>query len=177
MTIITGLPLLATAAQASTFFDDFNSGPSPLWKDQRGSWFGNSGTYDAQFPSNAPTTYSVLSYALGDFSVDVDVNNLQDCGIWLRSSFSGGSESVVLLVTGGDSTGLYWPTVQSGSYSGTLNPATTLTTSLSPTGHVASTTSQTRPSTTFNLQAVPEPATVAALGLGVVLGLRRKRKA
>jgi streptogramin lyase len=69
--------------------------------------------------------YSDLSYALGDFSVDVDVNNLQDGGIWLRSSFDSGSESGLLLVTGGfggSGTGLYWHTVQSGSYSGTLNP-------------------------------------------------------
>ncbi len=211
--ILAGLPLLGAAAQASTFFDDFNSGPSPLWNNQRGSWFGNAGTYDAQFPSNSPTTYSDLSYSLGDFSVDVDVNKLQDGGIWLRSSFGGGSESGVLLVTGGfggSGTGLYWHTVQSGSYSGAINsvgglfisgfsnahirvtvsgdtysayvngsltPATTLTTSLFSTGHVGLYDFSNQTFDNFDLQAVPEPTTMAALGLGVLLGLRRKREA
>lgn len=183
-----------------------------LWNNQLGCWFGNSGTYDAQFPSNSPTTYSDLSYVLGDFSVDVDVNKLQDGGIWLRSSFGGGSESGVLLVTGGSGgtgTGLYCHTVQSGSYSGTLNPvgglftpslsnahirvtvsgdtysayvngsltpATTLTTSLFPTGHVGLYDFSNQTFDNFNLQAVPEPTTIATLGLGVLLGLRRKRK-
>ena len=35
-----------------------------------------------------------------DFTVEVDVNNWNDGGVWRRSSFSGGLASGVLLVTG-----------------------------------------------------------------------------
>lgn len=43
------------------------------------------------------TTFASLT----DFTVDVDVNSLDDGGIWLRSSYNSGSLSGVLLVTGG----------------------------------------------------------------------------
>lgn len=114
----------ATLAPASLFFDDFDSGASAQWGNQRGSWFAAGGVYDSQFPSNSPVTYSDVPYLLTDFSVDVDINALQDGGIFLRSDFNGGSESGVLLVTGGflgTGTGLYWHVVQNGSYSGILN--------------------------------------------------------
>lgn len=40
-----------------------------------------------------------------DFTVEVDVNNWNDGGVWRRSSFSGGLASGVLLVTGGNGGG------------------------------------------------------------------------
>src|SRR6266436_36967 len=84
---------------AALFSDDFNAGASPLWGNEVGSWFAAGGVYDSQFPSNSPLTYSSLPFALSDFSIDVDINHLQDGGIWLHSADNGNG---VLLVTGGN---------------------------------------------------------------------------
>lgn len=91
-----------------TFTDDFETGPSALWSNDRGNWFGAGGIYSAASPTNQPPTYSALPYDLQDFILEVDVNNLQDGGIWLRSQEPGVG---VLLITGGHlgtGTGLYW---------------------------------------------------------------------
>lgn len=116
--------IFSGSAQAGViFFDDFEGGADPAWGNERGAWFASSGVYDSTSPSNNPCTYSsVTTFAsLTDFTVDVDVNNLDDGGIWLRSSYGGGSLSGVLLVTGGwqgSNNGLYWHTVQNNSWSG-----------------------------------------------------------
>ncbi|MEQ9408839.1 MAG: PEP-CTERM sorting domain-containing protein [Fuerstiella sp.] len=65
-------------------------------------------------------TYTDVSTLTGltDFAVDVDVNDLDDGGIWLRSDYNGGSLNGVLLVTGGNGgtyDGLYWHVVTNGS--------------------------------------------------------------
>jgi hypothetical protein len=112
------------------FFDDFNSGASAAWGNQRGSWRVTSGVYDATFPSNSPLTYTDVTTfpSLTDFIIDVDVNSLNDGGIWLRSSISPtGVLNGVLLVTGGMSganNGLYWHTFLNNSISGILNNGT-----------------------------------------------------
>jgi hypothetical protein len=103
------------------FTDDFNSGASPLWGNEVGNWTASGGVYFAQAPSNSPTTYSGLPFNLGNFSIDVDINHLQDGGIWLRSV---DDQNGVLLVTGGNlgtGTGLYWHIVTNGSFSGELD--------------------------------------------------------
>jgi len=120
--------ILAAPAEAAVIFEDnFDAGASAAWGNQRGNWRDGGGVYDATNPSNNPTTYSDVTTLtdLTDFTVEVDVNDLNDGGIWLRSSFSGGSASGVLLVTGGSLgsfNGFYWHTVQNDVFSGLINP-------------------------------------------------------
>ena len=52
----------STAAAQVTFTDNFNSGASALWGNQRGAWSAAGGVYDAHQPSNSPTTFSLLPY-------------------------------------------------------------------------------------------------------------------
>lgn len=120
----------ALSGQAqSLFFDDFNSGASPLWGNEAGSWSASSGVYSAATPGNFPNAHSTLPYVLADFTVELDINNVQDGGIWLRSAAAGGTSigrTGVLLVTG-VSGGLYWHIVATGSsYGSILNPVTGL---------------------------------------------------
>ena len=113
--------LPAGQAQAALFFDDFNSGASTLWGDESGSWFASGGEYQAQYPNNYPNAHSSLPFELQNFEFEVDVNDVYDGGIWLRSHENTGSIGVagVLLVTKG--TGLYWHIVTGSSYGGSLN--------------------------------------------------------
>jgi hypothetical protein len=116
--------LSGVAPAQVNFTDNFNSGASPLWGNQAGLWAASSGVYFAQQPSNSPTTYTSLPYMLTDFRADVDINGLQDGGLWLRSSITDGSRNGVLLVTGGDlgtGTGLYWHVVSNDSFSAPIN--------------------------------------------------------
>jgi hypothetical protein len=109
------------SAQVVLFSDDFAAGASPLWGNEVGSWVAAGGVYTAQLPSNSPPTYSGLPFALGFFTFDVDINNVQDGGVWLRSA---NNANGVLLVTGGAAsgfTGLYWHTVVGGTVSPPLN--------------------------------------------------------
>lgn len=114
--------LLAGRAQAALFSDDFNSGASTLWEDESGSWFASGGEYQAQYPNNYPNAHSSLPFDLQDFEFEVDINNLHDGGVWLRSHENTGSigASGVLLVTKGN--GFYWHIVTGSSYGGSLNP-------------------------------------------------------
>ncbi|QEH34378.1 hypothetical protein OJF2_29170 [Aquisphaera giovannonii] len=112
----------APRAGAGTIFsDDFNGGASPLWGNQVGNWSATGGTYSAASPGNFPNAHSTLNFQLTDFSVDVDINHLQDGGIWLRSTEKAGTSvgiAGILLVTGGNGgtgTGLYWHVVTDGS--------------------------------------------------------------
>jgi hypothetical protein len=106
------------AASAVLFQDNFDSGASIQWGNESGSWTTldsngiQTGVYFANNPSNSPFTYTSVPFNLSDFTVDVDVINVKDGGIWLRSSRAAdGTISGVLLVTGGESgtyPGLYW---------------------------------------------------------------------
>ena len=111
------------------FSDDFNSGASSAWGNERGSWRASDGVYDAAEPNNNPITYSGVTtlLSLTDFAVDVDINDLDDGGLWLRSDYNNGNINGVLLVTGGHGgsyDGLYWHTVQNGIFSSELMPVT-----------------------------------------------------
>ena len=113
---------------AVLFTDSFstNGTDSPPWGNQSGNWSANNGVYAAASPSASPLTYSSLtSFDLTDFSFQVDVNDISDGGIWLRSDYNGGQENGVLLVLGGGGFGsgvttppagheLYWHVVQNG---------------------------------------------------------------
>jgi hypothetical protein len=105
------------------FADNFDNGASSLWGNEVGNWQQNQGFYDAQNPNNTPLTYSSLPYILKDFSIELDINNVQDGGIFLRST---DNNNGVLLVTGGEigtGTGFYWHIIQDGVVSGILNPS------------------------------------------------------
>lgn len=115
--------LLSGRAQAALFYDDFNSGASTLWGNEFGSWFVSGGEYKSQYPDNWPSAHSSLPFELQDFEFEVDINNLHDGGVWLRSSENPSSSigvSGVLLVTKGN--GFYWHIVTGSSYGGSLNP-------------------------------------------------------
>lgn len=110
------------ATAAVLFADNFDAGASGAWGNEAGSWRAAGGTYDASVPDNNPITYSSVTTLPGltDFRVRVDVNDVDDGGIWLRSSFNGGAISGVLLVTGGNNGNadtLYWHTVVNGAFS------------------------------------------------------------
>lgn len=109
-----------------SFSDNFDAGASLQWGNEIGNWTTSGGAYLSQAPSNSPPTYSSLPFDLVDFTVEVDINDLQDGGIWLRST---DSNNGVLLVTGGhqgEGTGLYWHIVQNGNGGSNLNEVTGL---------------------------------------------------
>ena len=182
-----------TTARAQIIFTDaFTSGASPSWGNEVGGWSAAGGVYDAQFPNNSPITYSSLPFSLQDFSVELDINNVQDGGLWLRSS---DNQNGVLLVTGASGGDLYWHVISGGvvgpvqnradniftpgvsdphlrvvaqgsTYSvfvdGALTPATTLTDATFTSGKVALYDFSNQ---TFDnvTVAVPEPADYAAV--------------
>jgi hypothetical protein len=116
------LTLSAPVSGAVLFADDFNSGASAAWGNQQGNWRDTGGVYDAGSPGNFPITYTDVTThtALSDFTLDIDVNQVDDGGIWLRSDYNGGAINGVLLVTGGAGgtyPGFYWHTVQNGVFS------------------------------------------------------------
>jgi len=84
------------------FSDNFNSWASPLWGNEIGNWTAQGGVYYAQSPSTSPETYSSLPFDLANFTLDLDINNVGDGGVWLRSS---GVDDGILLVTGGQGYG------------------------------------------------------------------------
>jgi len=96
---------------ATIFEDPFEPTESPLWKPFSGDWSASGGVYDT---SSGFGGYTYLPLTLTDFAVEVDVNLLQDGGIWLRSAPNVDGEVGafgVLLVTGGlggYGNGLYW---------------------------------------------------------------------
>jgi hypothetical protein len=110
------------------FHDDFSTGASPLWENNSGNWIASGGVYAASTPDNFPNAHSALPFNLADFVVELDINDIADGGVWLRSAASSGSigRTGVLLVTGVNS-GLYWHNVtSSSSYGATLNAVTGL---------------------------------------------------
>jgi hypothetical protein len=105
------------------FADNFDNGASSLWGNEVGNWQQTQGNYDSQNPNNSPLTYSSLPYLLKDFSIELDINNVQDGGVFLRST---DNNNGVLFVTGGEigtGTGFYWHIIQDGVVSGILNPS------------------------------------------------------
>jgi hypothetical protein len=120
--------LLATSAHAQLIFtDSFDSGPSPLWSNERGAWRVINGEYLASVPSNSPTTLTLLPFDVGDCRVDVDVLAVRDGGIWIHADR--GAQNAVLLVTGGrgqQGLALYWHKVSGGVFSPLLNESGTV---------------------------------------------------
>jgi len=128
--ILVGLLACLSPAQAAVLFsDNFDSGASALWGNEIGAWSAAGGVYSATAPSAVPNASSSLPFDLTDFSIEVDVNDLHDGGIWLRSAAGGAvGRTGVLLVTGGGATGgtgLYWHIV-TGGYGSALNVVSNL---------------------------------------------------
>ena len=104
-----------------SFSDAFNGGVSPLWGNQIGAWSAAGSVYSATTPGNFPNAHSTLPFDLTNFTVNVNVNNLQDGGIWLRSTEAPARQwgsRAFFSVTGGNrgaGTGLYWHVVTDGS--------------------------------------------------------------
>jgi len=99
------------------FADNFDNGASSLWSNS--NWQVNQGTY-----SSPTSSINLLPYSLQDFTLELDINKVQNGGIFLRSDDA--SNNGVLLVTGGlggTGTGFYWHIIQNGVYSGILNPS------------------------------------------------------
>ena len=102
LSVLTGISGQSLAA--TVFSDNFDSGASSLWGNEQGGWAASAGVYDSASPRTVPNARSSLPFDLTDFSIDFDVNNLQDGGVWLRSTSAPGSsigQAGVLLVTGG----------------------------------------------------------------------------
>lgn len=111
-------------AHADIFVDNFDSGASALWGNNAGAWSDAGGVYRATIPNNSPNSHSALPFQLTDFSIELDINNVADGGVWLRSAEAPGTSigrTGVLLVTGVNG-GLYWHNVTNGnSYGSALN--------------------------------------------------------
>ncbi|WP_309383586.1 hypothetical protein [Cerasicoccus frondis] len=119
--------LLASNVQAILFFDNFDSGASPLWENNSGGWAASGGVYAAASPDNAPNALSALPYVLTDFEIELDINDVTDGGVWLHSTEAGGTSigrAGVLLVAGAGGGDLYWHVVSDGTtYGSSLNIA------------------------------------------------------
>src|SRR3954447_19790277 len=100
--IVSASTLGPTLAAQLIFQDDFNSGASPLWGHEVGDWSDAGGVYretNGPFQPQTFINYSSLPFDLTNFTIDVDVNGVDDGGIWLRSQ---DNKNGVLLVTGGN---------------------------------------------------------------------------
>jgi hypothetical protein len=201
---------IAATAIALEFSDDFSSGPSPLWGNEVGAWSASGGVYSASAPGNFPNSHSSLPFELEDFALEVDINDVGDGGIWLRSTEAPASSigiQGVLLVAKNSS--IYWHVVPNGStYGGILNDsgpefspgddvrlrvevtgdnysvfvngsataATSLTSSLFPSGRVALYDFSPQTFDNVLLSAVPEPGTWALVAIGLMLRLRMRKR-
>src|SRR5689334_19699090 len=73
------------------FSDNFASGASPLWGNEVGRWSAAGGSYHATSPRHMPAAISTLPHDLTNFWFDVDISDVVDGGIWLRSSAAPGT--------------------------------------------------------------------------------------
>lgn len=97
--VILALASIGSLSAQVIFSDNFNSGPSPSWGNERGNWAASGGVYGAQSPTNNPPDFTSLPFNLTNFTLDVDINQISDGGIWLRTDAAG--LNGILLVTGG----------------------------------------------------------------------------
>ncbi|WP_432460264.1 PEP-CTERM sorting domain-containing protein [Agarivorans sp. QJM3NY_25] len=100
--------IAGSSIAAVIFTDDFDSAASPLWGNEQGSWNDKGGAYQSTSGNQA---FSLLPTDLRDFSVELDINDVWDGGVVLRSSYNGGLFNGIALITGGlggGGTGVYW---------------------------------------------------------------------
>ena len=111
------LGLVVSVAQAGYLFEDnFSSGASGLWGNEEGAWTAGGGVYACTNPDNFPNAHSSLPFDLTSFTLEVDLNNIGDGGIWLRSNnlpgTSIGVEGILLVIRSGD---MYWHVTSGGA--------------------------------------------------------------
>lgn len=121
--MIAGVASLAAPTHAGdvAFFDDFEDGASPLWGNEFGDWSAADGVYNAAIPSTAPNAHSTLPFLMADLTIEVDINNATDGGVWLRSqAIEGpvGVKGVLFVVKDGD---VYWHVATDSGYGPILN--------------------------------------------------------
>jgi predicted outer membrane repeat protein len=95
------------------FTDNFDAGPSSLWRNERGDWTTSGGVYHSQVPSNIPPTLSSLPFVVRDFTIDVDVFNVEggDGGVYLRRDPSGRGVMLVLAAGSPPNVDVYFHTL------------------------------------------------------------------
>lgn len=109
----------AAAAGQVVFSDNYNSGASLLWGNERGSWGVIAGRYGAGAPTNNPPTFTSLPYSFADFELRTQVHAADDGGIWLRTD-SLGLNGVLFVLARGHA---YWHNMVNGGAGGSLNQA------------------------------------------------------
>ena len=132
-TAVIALLSTPTLSQAAFFVDTFDGGASPLWGNEVGAWEALDGEYQTTQPTGTTgaTPYTSLPFDLTDFIVEVDIRDIGDGGIWLRSQ---DNQNGVVLITGGNgwwhnSTNpqagrdLYWHVIVNGDPPGFLSRA------------------------------------------------------
>ncbi|HWX23079.1 MAG TPA: hypothetical protein VN578_24520 [Candidatus Binatia bacterium] len=126
--------------EKSLFTDNFNSGASPLWGNEVGSWSAAGGVYRATLPANFPAAFSSLPFNLTDFSVDFDINDVSDGGIWLRSTPAPGTavgvKGILVNFQAIQGTHLYWHEVTDGNNWGPGRDITFLSFGFNPHVHI-----------------------------------------
>ncbi|MCA9290518.1 MAG: hypothetical protein KDA25_05285 [Phycisphaerales bacterium] len=130
LALTSGMIAAPALAGGNDFFDDFSSRPSPLWGNEFGNWTASGGVYSAAVSSNFPNSYSSLPFEFESFVLDLDINDVADGGVWLRSEPAPGTPigiKGVLLVTGAGNNSFYWHIVPTGdSYGPSLLPVSGL---------------------------------------------------
>lgn len=127
LSVAVGLFVLSSvqmASAATIFTDDFNAGASVQWGNDSGAWTDAGGAYRAQSPDNFPNARSLLPFSLTDFSIDVDINQARDGGVWLRSANTAvgsvGATGILFVLAGGAA---YWHEVTTSGYGAILGSA------------------------------------------------------
>ena len=128
LSIVASLLAANAGSDAAVLFsDNFDSGASPLWQNESGSWAASGGVYAATAPNNFPNAHSSLPFIVTNFFLDVDINGVHDGGVWLRSAPAPGAVGVsgVLLVLKyadfGPGVKVYWHIANGDSYGDALN--------------------------------------------------------
>lgn len=102
---ILGVGTVCAQTFTTIFTDNFDSGASPLWGNDSGSWVASNGVYYVTAPDNFPAAVSSLPFNLTDFTLDLDINGVTDGGIFLRSTPEPGTavgiQGVLLVLNAG----------------------------------------------------------------------------
>ncbi|MFT3684583.1 MAG: LamG domain-containing protein [Phycisphaerales bacterium] len=87
------------ASPCNTAFQDLFAPFSPQWSNYSGNWANTGDGYRPLSPDNDPITCTALPYDLVDYDLTVDIHNLTDGGVWVRTD--GTNQNGLLLITGG----------------------------------------------------------------------------
>jgi hypothetical protein len=110
------------ASATTLFFDDFEDGADAAWGNQFGDWTATDGSYISLSPLSSNPTYSSVTTlpSLTDFALDIDINNLDHGGIYLRST---SRDRAVVLILRSNGT-IYWHKRYAGFWGAKLGEVT-----------------------------------------------------